>query len=278
MTLHNALPLSPGGRRRASVCTSVSNERRWGNVMVNRWGEEESASHALGQRLRTCTTSGWAGGCDSSCETNSPRKPNMAPNISPPAAATRSRCSTICSACRGDLFTLGYINRRLGLGPEKHFQTPPQLLDTARKSTCVTSDSGIRCRQRQIVLRRKRTEARLDCLFRDQNVDLHRLFLAHTVCSADALFEHRRVPGRIDVDDRVGRLKIQYRSAGVRGDEQPAPRVVLETVDDSLTFLLRHRSVQWHKVQLALSQQRLDEVKRGGPLGKQQKPPIQRSK
>jgi len=95
--------------------------------------------------------------------------------------------------------------------------------------------------------------------------------LTHPMRPADALFEHRGIPRQIDVDHRVGRLKIQAGRTGVGRDEQPALRIGLEAVDDLLAFLLRHRAVEPDEVDLAFFQQRLDQIEHRGPLGKQQR-------
>lgn len=44
----------------------------------------------------------------------------------------------------------------------------------------------------------------LDALLARQVVDLNRLLLPETVDAADALLQHHRVPGQLEVDDRGG--------------------------------------------------------------------------
>ena len=141
-----------------------------------------------------------------------------------------------------------------GLAPSSTSKRRRNSSTPLLKSTWVTSESASKAaRARSCLAESVRQQALFDGAFGDQHVHLHRLLLAHAVGPADALFEHRRVPRQIDVDHRVGRLKIQARRAGVGGDEQPAARIVLETVDQLLPLLLRHRAVQPHVIQLALA-------------------------
>ena len=49
----------------------------------------------------------------------------------------------------------------------------------------------------------------------------HRLLLPQPMHPADALLQHRRVPGQIHVDHHVGVLQVQPDAAGVGGQKQP---------------------------------------------------------
>ena len=99
------------------------------------------------------------GGAAWSCETSSPRKLNTAPSISPPAAATRSRCSAEPLGLAAAASSSRDVHRRLGLGPQQHLQPPPQLLDAAGQVHLGHVRVGIQRRQGQVLLGRQRVQA-----------------------------------------------------------------------------------------------------------------------
>ena len=58
--------------------------------------------------------------------------------------------------------------------------------------------------------------------------DMDGLCLAEAMHPADALFQHRGVPGLIHVENRRGVLKIRPDAAGIGGKETPGNRLLLE--------------------------------------------------
>ena len=80
----------------------------------------------------------------------------------------------------------------------------------------------------------------------------HRALLSQPVHPADALLEHGRVPGQIEVDNDLGELQVQAHAARVRRQKHPALRVVAEAVDQLLAFVARHAAVKHDKIPAAL--------------------------
>src|SRR5439155_14036734 len=93
--------------------------------------------------------------------------------------------------------------------------------------------------------------------------------LPHAMGPRDPLLEYGGIPGQVDVDDRVGRLQIQPRAPRVRRQEETRPRVRLEARDDLGALLLGHAPVEAYEVELALSEERLDEIEHRRPLGEE---------
>ena len=78
-------------------------------------------------------------------------------------------------------------------------------------------------------------DPRFDALLADQIVDVDRQLLADAVDAADSLFQHGRVPGKLEVDHAVGRaLQVQSDAAGIAGEEHAEAGVVVE-LDDVLS-------------------------------------------
>src|SRR5439155_14818704 len=65
------------------------------------------------------------------------------------------------------------------------------------------------------------------------------------------------------------RLQIQPRAPRVRRQEETRPRVRLEARDDLGALLLGHAPVEAYEVELALSEERLDEIEHRRPLGEE---------
>jgi hypothetical protein len=60
--------------------------------------------------------------------------------------------------------------------------------------------------------------------------------------AGDALFELRRIPGQVAVDDDTGVLEIEANAAGVGAEEKAAVCVVAEGENLGAAPLLRHRA------------------------------------
>ena len=100
------------------------------------------------------------------------------------------------------------------------------LAQRTERHLVVRSRENLR-EQRPLLFQRPQ-HALLDAVARHQVEHLHRPMLAHAVDASDALLQHRRVPRHFQVDDRVRRLQVQARAAGVGAEEHPTVRVVAE--------------------------------------------------
>jgi hypothetical protein len=58
--------------------------------------------------------------------------------------------------------------------------------------------------------------------------------------AADALLELRRIPGQVEIDDAIRRLKIESRRAGIRRKKRPAGRILPKADDLGAAAQLRH--------------------------------------
>ena len=88
----------------------------------------------------------------------------------------------------------------------------------------------------------------------------------------DALFQHGRIPGQIDVDDRVRRLKVEPGGTGVGREEQAAGRIVLKLVHQLLPLFLRHRAVEPDEIELKPPEQRLDQRRASSSIRRRARP------
>src|SRR5207302_9696001 len=93
--------------------------------------------------------------------------------------------------------------------------------------------------------------AMLDRALSDEIHDAHRLLLAEPVDTADALFEHGRIPGQVHVDDHGGVLKVKPDAAGIRGQESPAAVLFAEAVHESFALLSRNAAVEQDVIPVA---------------------------
>ena len=55
--------------------------------------------------------------------------------------------------------------------------------------------------------------------------------------ASNALFQARRIPGRLEVDNRGGRLQVESYSAGIGREEDPAVRLALKFFDECTALL-----------------------------------------
>ena len=79
----------------------------------------------------------------------------------------------------------------------------------------------------------------------------HWQLLAEPVDTANALLEHRRIPGQIHVDYHGGVLKVKPDAAGIRCQESPAAVIFAEAVHESLPLLSRYAAVEQDMVPVA---------------------------
>src|SRR3970040_1216370 len=56
------------------------------------------------------------------------------------------------------------------------------------------------------------------------------------MCAGDALFEHRGIPGKVEVDDKRRGLQVEADAAGVGGEEDAASGVVEKFLDEVAAF------------------------------------------
>src|SRR5439155_23097870 len=75
-------------------------------------------------------------------------------------------------------------------------------------------------------------DSRFDPWFADEGIDVNRDALPEAVDPADALLEHRGVPGQLDVDAGArGALQVEADAAGIAREENAAVWVVVEVHD-----------------------------------------------
>ena len=76
---------------------------------------------------------------------------------------------------------------------------------------------------------------------------MHSLRLADPMAPVLRLLVHRRIPVRVVEDDRIGSGEVDADAAATsRRDKAENPRVVIESIDQSLPVLRFHRAVQPH--------------------------------
>ena len=90
----------------------------------------------------------------------------------------------------------------------------------------------------------------LDAVARDEAEDLHGPVLAHAVHAGDALFQDRRVPRQVHVDDDVGVLQIQTDAARVRRQECPAAAILSKSIDQVEFGIPGCRGIPWERNRL----------------------------
>ncbi len=81
-------------------------------------------------------------------------------------------------------------------------------------------------------------------LFGYKEIHVHRSHLSHSMRPADALFEHCRVPGEIDIHHGIGCLKVQTGRTGVCGKKEPAGGIRIELLYKSAPLCLRDTAVE----------------------------------
>jgi hypothetical protein len=86
------------------------------------------------------------------------------------------------------------------------------------------------------------------------------------VDAGDPLFQNRRIPGEIEIDDGIGRLEIQAGGPGIGGEKKASIRFPLKPGDQRLTPFLRDGTVQPDVFYSAASQQRFDEIQHRRPF------------
>ncbi len=97
--------------------------------------------------------------------------------------------------------------------------------------------------------------------------DLHRARLAEAVDAGDALFEHGRVPGDVQVDEHRPALQVEPDPAGIGGEEDLHRVVLAEAVDQLAAFGRGHPAVQAHAAQAQARDPGLGHLGHPLPLG-----------
>src|SRR5260221_22335 len=108
--------------------------------------------------------------------------------------------------------------------------------------------------------------ALLDGFLRNEVDHRDRAGLVLAPGAGDALFEFRRVPGQIAVDDDTGVLQVQSGRPGVSAQKDAAGRVRLENVNLGAAALLRDRAGVPGEPQLEAAAQAAHEVEHPLPL------------
>ena len=106
----------------------------------------------------------------------------------------------------------------------------------------------------------------LDGPLRNKVDYLHRPFLSQAMYPANALFQHRGVPGQVHVDHDRGELQVQTHAACIGCQEKPAFGIVTETVDQVLALGTRDAAVEEDEFPAALTQRRQQHLVHAQPL------------
>src|ERR1039457_5933260 len=79
---------------------------------------------------------------------------------------------------------------------------------------------------------------------RSSSIEVNRMGLSETVHPANALLQARRVPWRLKIDHRRGRLKVQSNTAGIGGEKYFALGIAPEFLHKSAPISRGHAAVQ----------------------------------